>query len=254
MPPPREPVGPADTGSRSPFTVNRAVAIVAVAVGALILVGGIVLLTGGSKDNVATTGTPGKTAPPPLGAIAVTSSTVADPFAPVSTTTAPVGSQRECDTVAIMHSADGSDYTPCTAGFKVRFPGRPDTHVFDTDMSMGRVALSVHSSTNPDPLEPIRYEAGWGNLPKEPTPEEAVEAMGALTGKMGCSLTGPTTFQGQPAYSCKGPGSGAPDPKHTTVGVGITFVRGTHVYALMTTAYSASQKQLDTFATTFTPV
>jgi hypothetical protein len=254
-PPPRPPVGGAPGGgASSPFSINRAVAIGAVAIGALILVGGILLLTGGSKDAVSTTGTPGKTTPPPLGAIAVTSTTVVDPLAPVSTTTSPPGAQRDCDTIAIMHSVDGSDFTPCTAGFKVRFPGRPDTHVTDADISMGHVQFNVHSSTNPDPLEPIRYEVGWATLPKEPTPEEAVEAMGALTATMGCSLTGPITFQDQPAYSCKGAGTGAPDPKNPTVALGIAFVRGNHVYAVMATAYTASQKQLDAFAATFTPV
>ena len=250
---PRPPVAPTGGGSSSsPFSVNRVVAVVAIVLGALILVGGIVLLTGGgSKEAVSTNGTPGKSTPPPLGALAVSTTAVGDALSPATTTTTAV---RDCDTVAVMRSVDGAEYTPCTAKFKINFPGRPDTHVSDADLSMGRVQLNVHSSTSPEPPVPIRYEAAWAMLPKEPTQEEALEGMGALTGKMGCSLTGPIMFQDQPAYACKGPGDGTPDPKQPTTAVGVTFVRGNIVYALVSNSYVNTQKQLDAFAATFTPV
>jgi len=251
--PPRPPAdvpGGGGSGS-SPFSVNRVVAVVAIALGALILVGGILVLTGGgSKENVSTSA-PGKTTPPPLGALTVSTSTIVDPLAPVSTTTVPV---RDCDTITAMKSVDGADFTPCNGKFTIDFPGRPDTRLSDADLSMGKVTLNVHSSTSVEPPLPVRYLAGWAVLPKEPTQEEALEGMGALTAKMGCTLTNPMMFQDQPAYACKGAGDGSPNPENPTSAVGFTFVRGNMVYALASLSYENTQKQLETFANTFTPV
>jgi hypothetical protein len=235
--PPRDPVVvPGSTSGSSPFAINKGVAIAAI-VGALVLViGGIVLMTGGSKSSNTTAS---GTTLPPLGAVVNNSTTTA---AVTSTTSA--GGLADCDSPAKFHSPDGKDYKPCGSGFSIDFPARPDVRTYDGQLSMGPIKWQVLTSTDTSQDPIVRYGVTWSNLPKEPTPEEATEAVNAVIAQLGGTAGPTTTFLGHEATTFKGVDLERPY-------IGVAFVVGDDVYALTVTSEAPTQKRLDELGSWF---
>lgn len=120
-----------------------------------------------------------------------------------------------------------------------RLPGRrPDVRTYDGQLSMGPIKWQVLTSTDTSQDPIVRYGVTWSNLPKEPTPEEATEAVNALIAQLGGTAGPTTTFLGHEATTFKGVDLERPY-------IGVAFVVGDDVYARTVTSEAPTQKRLD---------
>lgn len=226
---PMVPVGPVG----SPFQVNKTVVVSVVAVSAVVLVLGLVLLTRPSTTvNTSKSGAAGAgSTVPAIGDLQLGSPTT---VAPTTSTTA-----FACDSKTSSHSVNGLDYRPCGSGFEIDFPGIPEITTRSDELPTGTVRWTLMVSTQPDQdyRGYTKFAAMWGELSGEPSPDDLKAAMEAAAYQFAAKPGVDTAFHDLPAMDFAGA-----DGLNTTKG--IVFVNGKKVIVLATSSTSPNRGNL----------